>query len=168
VIAFGTAWDATTRRPVEELDEDAAVDALAHGREVVVVEADAPGEVPDYVLVLREGGRLVTTQRYDGAGRLDLVVHHHDVGGALFRSGAVHYTYDSERPDAPVSSVRVLRYGPDGRVDERLSTRDRDDDVVEHHLGVEVAAHWLAPLEWGSWERLGLVEADELADPAAE
>lgn len=165
---FGRGWDAATRTPVDELDEAAAAAALGSGTDVVVAEQAAPGEVPDFVLVLREGGRVVTTQRYDEHGRLDLVVHHHTVGPGLFRTGLVTYDYPDDgsyHDPSEAIGVRALRYGPDGLVHERTSTVAAAQDVQRSYVEVDLDPHWVPPLEWGAWERFGLLDADDLVDP---
>lgn len=168
VARFGRGWDAAARTPVNEIDEDTAAATLAGGADVVVAEQDEPGDVPDFVLVLREGGRVVTTQRYDEHGRLDLVVHHHTVGPGLFRTGLITYDYPDDgcyHEPSEAIGVRVLRYGPDGIVNERTSTRASAQDTQRNFSGVDLDPHWVPPLEWGAWERFGLLEAEDLVDP---
>jgi hypothetical protein len=153
-------WNERRRSPVDELTEEQARRAWEDGPQLGVAAGERlePGKVPAYTLTMSPHGEDVSVHRYTAEGSIESITGYETFEGRLFLSDVTEYLYPDDGQFHGMSAStasRTYTFRPDGYSRLRTSVEEADADTVEEFTDVDVSDHWLDPLEWGDWERIG-------------
>lgn len=155
---YGWSWNAKLRQLIDELTEDQARTRFDEGPQLGVVALPQPDAVPLYALTLSAGAADVRVHRYDARGSQTASLDYTVLDGRLFLEQAGEWLYpEDDRYHAFGGALahRTFEFQPSGVV--RLSSRVKETGVetVEEFSDVDVSGHWIDPLAWGDWDRVG-------------
>jgi hypothetical protein len=157
---YGWSWHDEDRHPIDGLTEDEARKAWEDGPQLGVAAGEdlEPGRVPAYSLEMNAHAEDVRVKHYNAEGSIEAVLDYGTFEGRLFLEQATEYLYpdDGEFHTAFGSTaIRMYFFKPDGHAELRTRMRETEVETVEEFDGVDVSDHWLDPLEWGDWDRIG-------------
>lgn len=157
---YGWKWNERTRAVIDEMSEDQARTAWEDGPQLGVAAGEdlVPGVVPEYSLELNAHAEDVRVNRYTPVGSIEAVLDYGTVDGRLFLEQVAEYLYPDDGRFHGMSGSSALRmyfFKPDGYAQLRTRIKETDVETVEEFTDVDVSDHWLDPLEWGDWDRIG-------------
>lgn len=161
---YGFDWHDEYRKPIDEVDENAARELWEKGPQFSVSAGPElqHGTVPDYTLVIGKLGEAVRVFRYTEHGTIASVyvfgTEDHRGESQLFLRQVDVMLYPGDerfylRSEAEATST--FRFAPDGWARRRLSVAGQPRSAVSQFTGVDVSDHWETPLTFGDWDRLG-------------
>jgi hypothetical protein len=157
---FGWKWNDDGRHPVDEMTEEQARRAWTAGPQLGVVAGEdvSDGTVPAYSLEMSPEAADVRVNHYDAAGSIEAILDYGTIDGRLFLEEVTEYLYpdDGEYHSQMGSlAVRMYFFKPDGHCELRSRVKETGVETVEEFTDVDVSDHWLEPLSWGDWDRVG-------------
>lgn len=157
---YGRAWHEHGRFPVDEMTEEQARTAWEKGPQLGVAAGEDldHGAVPEYVLEMNAGAEDVDVYRYDAAGSIVASLGWQTKDGRLFLSDVAEWLYPDDgefHEQDQCLAVRKYLFKPDGYARLRSDVKEAGAATVEEFTGVDVTDHWLDPLTWGDWDRIG-------------
>jgi hypothetical protein len=160
IYLYGWSWHEEERHPIEEMTEDEARAAFDAGPQVSVVALEEPGGVPAYTLTMDAGAHSASVTHYTAAGSIEARFHYARLGSddRLFLEQVTEYLYpDDGAFHSELGSLarRTYRFWPDGRARVKSLVREAGGETVERLTGVNVSDHWVDPISWGDWDRIG-------------
>jgi len=157
---YGWKWNERRRAPVDEMTEQEARAAWEQGPQLGVAAGPdlEPGVVPEYSLTASPHGEDVSVRHYAAEGSVEAVLAYGTVDGRLFLEEVTEYLYpDDGQFHSQMANLAVRRYffQPDGYCRLRTRIKEAGAETVEEFSDVDVSDHWLDPLAWGDWDRIG-------------
>jgi hypothetical protein len=157
---YGRSWHQHGRFPIDEMTEDQARKAWEQGPQLsVAAGADLDrGSVPEYALEMNARGEDVDAFSYDDAGSVVASLGWQTIDGRLFLSDVSEWLYPDDGQFHEVDESLAYRsyyFKPDGYARLRSRVKEAGAETVEEFSGVDVSDHWLDPLTWGDWDRIG-------------
>jgi hypothetical protein len=157
---YGRGWHPSGRFPIGEMTEDEAHKAWQKGPQLGVAAGDDldRGKVPEYVLELNAQGEDVDVFWYDAAGSVVASVSWQTIDDRLFLSDVAEWLYPDDGEFHEMDECLAFRkylFKPDGYARLRSDVKSADAVTVEEFTDVDVSDHWLDPLAWGDWDRIG-------------
>jgi hypothetical protein len=155
---YGRAWFSDERKPVEPITEQEARVVFDRGPQLGVAAVEGVGHVPRYVLMMNAHAASVDVERFDEYGSVVSSTSYETVKGRLFLYSATEWLYpDDGRYHGMQGNVaiRVFNFKPNGYSRLRTKVKAAPAATIEEFSGVNVSDHWLDPLEWGDWDRIG-------------
>lgn len=157
---YGWKWNERERHPVNEMTEEQARASWETGPQLGVAAGEelAPGTVPEYSLELSAHGEDVRVIRYTPEGSVEAILDYGTIDGRLFLEEVSEYLYPDDGEFHGMAgnlAVRSYFFKPDGYAELTTRIKEAQADKVEEFTGVDVSDHWLDPLEWGDWDRIG-------------
>jgi len=155
---YGRSWLAGKRSPVRPIDEEQARRVFERGPQLGVAAVEGPGLVPRYVLTMSARAESVTVHRYDEHGSEISSTAYHVVDGRLFLFSATEWLYpDDGQYHGMMGALadRTYLFKPDGYARLRTKVEAAPAPTIEEFTDVNVSDHWLDPIEWGDWDRIG-------------
>ncbi len=161
---FCWKWDDDARRPVDEMTEAEARRAWAEGPQLGVAAGEevSDGAVPAYSLEMSPLGEDVRVHHYDAAGSIVAILDFGTIDGRLFLEEATEYLYPDDgeyHGQSGHQAMRMYFFKPDGYARLRTRVKGTEVETVEEFTDVDVASHWVEPLDWGEWDRIGRQQA---------
>jgi hypothetical protein len=169
---YGWKWHDQDRHPIDEMTEEQARKAWVDGPQLGVAAGDdlEPGRVPAYSLEMSAMAEDVRVNLYDAAGSTEVILDYGTIDGRLFLEEVTEYLYPDDgeyHSQGGHVAVRMFSFTPDGTCELRSRLKETGVETVEEFDGVDVSDHWLDPLDWGEWDRIG-THRPAHSDPAAE
>jgi hypothetical protein len=155
---YGRAWFADKREPVRPITEDEARRVFDTGPQLGVAAVDGSGSVPRYTLTMSARGEDVSVHLYDQHGSEVSTLSYDTQQGRLFLFNVVELLYpDDGRYHGMPGNIanRTYFFKPDGYARLRTKVKAAPAATIEEFTGVNVSDHWLDPLQWGDWDRIG-------------
>jgi len=157
---YGWAWHDEDRHPIDELTEEQARTAWDDGPQLGVAAGEglADGAVPEYSLELSPHGEDVRVNYYTSEGSIEAIYDYGTIDDRLFLEEVTEYLYpDDGQHHSHIANlaVRMYFFKPDGYCRLRTRIKETGVETVEEFSDVDVSDHWLDPLAWGDWDRIG-------------
>ena len=156
---YGWSWHPEERLVIDELSEDQARAAFDQGPQLGVVALPEPGAVPAYVLEISAGAEDVRVTQYTPEGSVAATIDYTVVDGRLFLEQVGEWLYPDDGAYHPMGDAQAFRqyfFKPRGRVKVKSRLAGAAAETVEEFTDVDVSDHWVDPLAWGDWDRIGL------------
>jgi hypothetical protein len=155
---YGRDWFDDKREPVMPITEEQARLVFENGPQLGVAAVDGVGSVPRYTLTMNARAESVTVHLYDAHGSEVSALSYHTQKGRLFLFNVSELLYpDDGRYHGMAGNLasRTYLFKPNGYARLRTKVRAAPAATIEEFSGVNVSDHWLDPLEWGDWDRIG-------------
>jgi hypothetical protein len=155
---YGRAWFSDERKPVRPITEQEARRVFDTGPQLGVAAVEGAGSVPRYTLVMNARAQSVDVSLYDEHGSEVSVLSYHTEKGRLFLFNVAELLYpDDGRYHGMAGNLasRTYLFKPNGYARLRTKVKEAPAATIEEFTGVDVSDHWLDPLEWGDWDRIG-------------
>ena len=155
---YGRAWFSDERKPVQPISEEQARRVFDDGPQLGVAAVEGVGFVPRYVLEMNARAESVTVERFDEHGSVVSSTSYHTQKGRLFlmQVDELLYPDDGRYHGMPGNlATRTYYFKPNGYARLRTKVKAAPAATIEEFTGVNVSDHWLDPLEWGDWDRIG-------------
>jgi len=155
---YGSGWFEDERKPVEPMSEEQARRVFEKGPQLGVAAVDGVGLVPRYALTMNAQAESVDVHLYDEHGSEISSLSYQTVDGRLFLFDVTEWLYpDDGRYHGMMGALadRTYLFKPDGYARLRTKVETAPAATIEEFTGVNVSDHWLDPLEWGDWDRIG-------------
>ena len=158
---YGWAWHPELRKPIKELSEKQARARFEKGPQLGVTALPEPGGVPIYTITMSAGAQDVRVHRYDEQGSETANIDYTVLDGRLFLEEAAEWLYADDGQFHDFLGAKASRsyvFKPDGTAKLRSRMTDAEAETVEEFSDVDVSDHWIDPLTWGDWDRVGLYQ----------
>ncbi|WP_028045834.1 hypothetical protein [Cellulomonas sp. URHE0023] len=155
---YGRSWFSDERKPVEPITEEEARRVFDKGPQLGVAAVDGVGSVPRYTLTMSARAEDITVHLYDEHGSEVSALSYDTQQGRLFLFNVTERLYpdDGQYHGTPgYLATRTYYFKPDGYSRLRTKVKAAPAATIEEFTGVNVSDHWLDPLEWGDWDRIG-------------
>lgn len=157
---YGWKWHDEDRHVIDELTEAQARKAWDDGPQLGVVAGDGltDGGVPAYSLEMNAHAEDVRVNHYTPEGSIEAVLDYGTIDGRLFLEQVSEYLFPDDgefHTSFSATAIRMYFFKPDGSCRLRTRVTETGAETVEEYDGVDVSDHWLDPLEWGDWDRIG-------------
>ena len=155
---YGREWFDDKREPVMPITEEEARLVFDKGPQLGVATVEGVGSVPRYTLTLSARAEDVSVHLYDEHGSEVSVLSYDTQKGRLFLFNVVERLYpDDGRYHGTTGALanRTYYVKPNGYSRLRTRVESAPAATIEEFSGVNVSEHWLDPLQWGDWDRIG-------------
>jgi len=155
---YGRSWFADERKPVAPISEEQARAAFDDGPQLAVAAVEEVGLVPRYTLEMNARAEAVDVHLYDAHGSEVSALSYHTLKGRLFLFNVVEWLYpDDGQYHGMMGALadRTYLFKPNGYARLRTKVEAAPAATIEEFTDVNVSDHWLDPLEWGDWDRIG-------------
>ncbi|MGY2875928.1 hypothetical protein ACVW00_003118 [Marmoricola sp. URHA0025 HA25] len=157
---YGRAWHEQGRFPVGEISEDEARKVWDNGPQLGVAAGESleRGSAPEYSLEMSAHAADVDVNHYDESGSVVASLGWQTIDGRLYLSDVAEWLYPDDGSFHEMDeclAVRKYLFKPDGYARLRSDVKAAGGVTVEEFTGVDVSDHWLEPLAWGDWDRIG-------------
>lgn len=158
---YGRDWNIELKKPINEIDEQAAAQRLQDGPQLSVSKISEGRTVPDYTLVLGVDGSHVRVRKYDQNGSVLEVFDYSFVEGdeRLFMDNYKVYVYPDEASTPQTFSQSVAHkswvFRTDGTATCREVVKPMPDARVTEYQDVDVSGNWRDRPAFGDWDRFG-------------
>jgi hypothetical protein len=155
---YGRSWFSDERKPVEPMTEQEARRVFDTGPQLGVAAVDGVGSVPRYTLEMNARAQSVDVYLYDEHGSEVSALAYHTEKGRLFLFNVTERLYPDDgryHGTAGNLATRTYLFKPNGYARLRTKVKEAPAATIEEFTGVDVSDHWLDPLEWGDWDRVG-------------
>ncbi|MBD8060126.1 hypothetical protein IC607_14225 [Cellulomonas sp. JH27-2] len=155
---YGSGWFEDERKPVEPMSEEQARRVFEKGPQLGVAAVEGVGLVPRYALTMNAQAESVDVHLYDEQGSEISSLSYQTVDGRLFLFDVTEWLYPDDGHFHGVqanTAIRTFLFKPDGYARLRTKVKAAPAATIEEFTDVNVSDHWLDPLEWGDWDRIG-------------
>jgi hypothetical protein len=167
---YGWDWNPRFGKPIKELTEKQARARFDEGPQLGVTALPESGDVPLYTITMSARAQDVSVSRYDEQCSTVAVHHYTVIDSRLFLEQADEWLYPEDGKTHDMNAALAYRsysFQPDGMATLHSRVADAEAELVEEFSDVDVSDHWIDPLTWGDWDRVGLYTPKAAPGPSA-